>query len=108
MEWLPCRGGGGSARESMTQQRVCNKCGIEGRENGRFAAGERASEESSLGVGRGTATEDSHRFFRLDTRWRGRKEKKAISYHNTLLIANCDAEKEARGRESAAPPTGSA
>ena len=47
----------------MTQQRVCNKCGIEGRGNGRFAAGERASEESSLGVGRGTATEDSHRFF---------------------------------------------
>ena len=31
-------------------------------------------------------------FFRLDTRWRGRKEEKAISYHNTLLIANCDAE----------------
>ena len=36
----------------MTQQRVCNKCGIEGRENGRFAAGEGGVHESHLG-GRG-------------------------------------------------------
>ena len=38
-------------------------------------------------------------FFRLDTRWRGRKKEKAISYHNTLLIANCDADRGEGGRE---------
>ena len=49
----------------------------------------RKSEQSSLG--RGTATEDSHRFFPPGHALEG-KEEKAISYHNTLLIANCDAE----------------
>ena len=71
----------------MTQQRVCNKCGIEGRENGRFAAGERASEESSLGVGRGTATEDSHSFFSAWTRvgGEGRKRKPFLITTRCLL-----------------------
>ena len=80
----------------MTQQRVCNKCGIEGRENGRFAAGERASEESSLGVGRGT-DEGLPTFFPPGHALKEGKEEKAISYHNTLLIANCDAETEEGG-----------
>ena len=68
---------------------VCNKCGIEGRENGRFAAAEREREgrgESYL-EGEGMAIEDSFPTF---SAWSRGGEKKAISYHNTLLIANCE------------------
>ena len=60
----------------------------------------RKSEESSLG--RGTETDADGglpTFFSVWTRVGEGKEEKAISYHNTLLIANCDADRGEGGRE---------
>ena len=48
--------------------------------------------EKSYLEGKGMAIADSQHFFRMVT-WSG-GEKKAISYHNTLLIADCDTESE--------------
>ena len=87
----------------MTQQRVCNKCGIEGRGNGRFAAGERASEESSLGRkgnGDGRRTPD---VFSAWTRVEGGegRESHFLSQHVAYcqLRSDCDADREEGGRE---------
>ena len=58
---------------------------------------ERARSRVSESEGERRRTKDSRRFFPPGHALKEGKEEKAISYHNTLLIANCDAETEEGG-----------
>ena len=73
----------------MTQQRLCNKCGIEGREKGRFAAGKREKEKSYLEGKKGNGNRGfPPTLFRLVT-WRGRdRESHFLSQHVTYYQEN--------------------